>query len=171
MLKKYLLDSIIKEMKICRRLSSKIPNDQLNYRLKDDTRTILELLQYLSYVGPGTIRYWYKTDTSDFRTFFLEMRSKAPAITSTEQFLVVIDEQIELIKQLFEKISEEDLHTKMVDYPWGDKAPLGEAIIETNIKWLTGYKLQLFTMIKNATGQKLGTPDAWRLTEIEKAVS
>lgn len=78
-----------------------------------------------------------------------------------------MNEQIELTANLFDNITDADLLNKIVDYPWGVTAPLGEAIMETNIKWLAGYKLQLFTLIKLASGQKMGTPDAWRLTEIE----
>jgi hypothetical protein len=74
---------------------------------------------------------------------------------------------MKLVEQLFENISEEDLVTKEVDYPWGEKALLGQAIIETNIKWLTAYKLQLFSYIKQNSDEKLVTPDAWRRTEIE----
>lgn len=51
MFKQYLLNSITKEMKIIRRLSTKIPADKLEFKLNDDTRSIQELLHYLSYIG------------------------------------------------------------------------------------------------------------------------
>ena len=44
---------------------------------------------------------------------------------------------------------------------------LGEAIIETSIKWLTGYKMQLFMKLKQTSDEKLTTPDLWRRTELE----
>ena len=165
MLKQFLINSIIKEMKICRRLSTKIPADKLNFKAKVDTRSILELFQYLSWCGTGTIRYWYRKDGSDYKTFFAGIRAEAATLTP-DKFVAAMDKQIEMITDLFEKISEDDLYTKIVDYPWGETAPLGEAIIQTNIKWITAYKLQLFSLIKLATDQKLTTPDAWRLTEI-----
>ena len=166
MLKQYLLNSIIKEMKICRTLASKVPAEKIGFKLKDDTRSILELFHYLSFIGTGSIRYWYRTDGSDFKTFFGEMRSKSIEINTPEQFIAAMSNQVEQITALFDQISEDDLHTKIVDYPWGETAPLGQDIIETNIKWLTAYKLQLFSLIKHATEQKMGTPDAWRNTEI-----
>jgi hypothetical protein len=165
MFKQYLLNSIVKEMKLCRRLATKIPADKMNYKSKEDTRSIAELLHYLSYIGTGIIRFWYRTDNSDLKTFFAGLKTET-VITTPEEFIAAMDKQIELATSLFDKITEEDLHSKMVAYPWGETAPLGEAIIETSIKWMTAYKLQLFSLIKHSTDQKMGTPDAWRLTEL-----
>ena len=165
MYKQYLLNSIIKEMHICKRLYTKIPADKMDFRPKEGMRSIAELLQYLSGCGTGTLLYWYRTDNSDFKTFFTALRAKTAGQTP-EQFMDAMEAQVELVKKIFEKISTEDLHNKIVDYPWGTTAPLGEAIIETSIKWLTGYKLQLFTYIKLSSDQKLTTPDAWRITEL-----
>jgi len=166
MFKDAILNNIIKEMQIVRRLSTKIPSDKVHYKHKEDVRSILEVLQYLTICGTGFVQYWYRKDQSDFQTFYVPLRAKAATVTH-ETFLTAMDEQIALIKSLFANISEEDLLNKIVDYPWGDKAPLGEALIQTSIKWLAAYKLQLFSLIKHATDQKLTTPDAWRLTEIE----
>jgi hypothetical protein len=59
------------------------------------------------------------------------------------------------------------LFQKGVVYPWtGIKAPLGEAIIATSVKWLSAYKLQLFLFIKLCGDQQLTTADAWELTEL-----
>ncbi len=152
-------------MKIIRRLATMVPPDKLEFKMKDGTRTIGELLHYLSYIGTGTISYWYRTDGTDFRTFFTQLKTITPAY-NRDEFGSIMDEQINLVNTLFAKITDDDLHAKIVDYPWGATAPLGEAIIETNIKWLTGYKLQLFTLIKQVSDQKMGTPDAWRHTEV-----
>jgi hypothetical protein len=82
-----------------------------------------------------------------------------------EQFLNLMDEQTATIKDLFNQISEEDLFHREVTYPWGGTVPLGEGIISTSIKFLAAYKLQLFSYIKLSTDQKLGTADAWMLTD------
>lgn len=84
-----------------------------------------------------------------------------------EQFLTVMDEQLVIIKDLFNQISEEDLSQTEITYPWsGAKAALGEGIIATSVKWLAAYKLQLFLFIKLCDDQKLSTADAWVLTEL-----
>jgi hypothetical protein len=168
MFKDFLLNSIIQEMKIIRRLATKIESGQGDYRPKESIRSFNELLQYLSVAGTNPIRYWYRKDTSvDFRTFVTEIATQAKATVTTETFVKAMDAQIELITKLFDQITEEDLLNKEVDYPWGDKAKLGEAIINTSIKWLTAYKMQLFLKLKLASDIELKTPDLWRKTELE----
>ncbi len=166
MQKQVLLNSIVKEMKIVRRLASKIPADQSDFRPKENLRSTTELLQYLSNCGTGMIKYWYRKNDTDFRTFYNALNETGKTIT-IDNFAAAMDIQIELINKLFEEITEDDLVNKIVDYPWGEKAPLGEAILETCIKWMTGYKMQLFLKLKLSTDQNLTTPDLWRKTELE----
>jgi hypothetical protein len=164
MYKQQLLNNIEKEINICRRLYTKIPADQMNFRPKEGIRSILELLQYLSFIGSAMPDFWLKKETVDMNTFFGAAASKAKNMTH-EQFITVMDEQILIIRDLFDKISEEDLINIEITYPWGGSSPLGEAIIATSVKWLSAYKLQLFLFIKLADDQKLTTADAWVLTE------
>ncbi len=166
MYKQHLLNTIVSEMKICKRLYTKIPQDKMDFRPKGDMRSILELLQYLCIVGTALPNYWLNESGSDF---FASFNKKAAASKQMphEQFLSVINDQIELTYKLFDQINEDDLLNKEVVYPWGGKAPFGEAIISTSIKFLTGYKLQLFLFIRMCTDLKLGTPDAWFITELD----
>jgi hypothetical protein len=166
MQKQVLLNSIVKEMKIVRRLSTKIPAEQSDFRPKENVRSTSELLQYLSNCGTGMIKYWYRKNDTDFRTFYTALNETGKTIT-VDNFAAAMDAQIELVNKLFEEITEDDLVNKIVDYPWGEKAPLGEAILETCIKWMTGYKMQLFLKLKLSTDEKLTTPDLWRKTELE----
>ena len=166
MFKEYLLNCIVKELKICRRLASKIPADKMTFRSKEGVRSIQELLHYLSYSGTDMLRFWYRTDGSDSKTFFAAIEAES-VINSPQDFIAAMDKQIEDVTVFFNKFSEEELHTKIVTYPWKATAPLGEAIVETIIKWLAAYKLQLFSLLKLATDQKLVTADAWRHTEID----
>jgi hypothetical protein len=99
---------------------------------------------------------------------YFGQRAEASKQVSEDEFLAAMDKQINEVNELFSNISENDLFEKEVAYPWGAKASLGEGIINTSIKFLTAYKLQLFTYIKLCTDQQLGTADAWVLTEIEK---
>lgn len=165
MYKQHLLNNIEKEIKICRRLYTKIQPGQMDYRPKEGVRSILELLQYLSIIGSTMLSYWLKSDGTDFNTFFGANAATAKAM-QPDQFLAAMDEQMATIKDLFDQISEEDLINREITYPWGGNEPLGQAIIATSIKWLSAYKLQLFLFIKLSGDQKLATADAWMLTEL-----
>ena len=165
MFKQYLLNSIIKEMKICKRLYTKIPMENMDFRPKETTRSILEILQYLSFIGTCMLKYWAQEDEPNFGKFFKNL-SVAAGNLSPAEFLTTMDDQIKTANTLFSQISETDLYDKQVMCPWG-LTVLGEAILETEIKWLAAYKLQLFFYLKLSTDQSLGTPDAWVLTALD----
>jgi hypothetical protein len=166
MLKEQLLESLVKEMKICKRLSTKIPIDQLGFRPKEGLRSNLELLQYLSWCGSGMLLFWTQNEETDFRAYFGKITAKAKEMKATD-FIAVMDGQIETVSSILNRFQDSDLDTFEITFPWGAKGKLGEGILETCIKWTTAYKLQLFLCLKLCSDQKLGTPDAWRLTEIE----
>lgn len=165
MYKQQLLNNIEKEINICRRLYTKIPPGKMDFRPKEGLRSISELLQYLGIVGSALPYYWLKKPGTDFFALFGEIDKVAKTMPH-ERFPAVMDEQMATIKELFKEISEDDLMNKEIEYPWGGKAPMGEAIMATSIKFLTGYKLQLFSLIKLCDDQKLGTADAWFLSEL-----
>jgi hypothetical protein len=164
MYKLHLLNNIEKEINICRRLYTKIPADKMDFRPKEGLRSILELLRYLTIVGSAMPIYWLKKSDAHFYEFFGVIDKESKTMFH-ERFLSAMDEQMATIRNLFDEISEDDLITKEVVYPWGGKAPMGEAITATTIKFLTGYKLQLFLFIKLCDNQKLTTDDAWFLTD------
>jgi hypothetical protein len=166
MLKEQLLDSLIKEMKICMRLSTKIPADQLDFRPKEGLRSNLELLQYLSWCGTGMLLFWTQDEEKDFRAYFGKITGKAKEMKASD-FTTVMNSQIETASRILNRFQDNDLDTFEITFPWGAKGKLREGILETCIKWTTAYKLQLFFYLKLCSDQKLGTPDAWRLTEIE----
>ncbi len=163
MLKQILQESIIKELKLIKRLSTKVTADSLDYRPKENVRSIIELLQYLSGAGTGMLLFW-QSNESEARPFLMKLRENAPVLT-LENAPAIFDAQIDLVNELFASISEEDLATKEVSYPWGTTDTLGKAILETSIKWLTGYKMQLFLYLKQSSDIAISTPDLWRKTE------
>jgi hypothetical protein len=166
MYKQHLLNNIVDEMKICRRLYTKIPPDKMDFRPKAGMRSIHELLQYIGLVGTALPNYWLNESETDFYASFAIAEAASKKVPH-EQFLSVMSDQIEAIQTLFDQISEDDLMNKEVKYPWGGKAPFGEAIVATSVKFLTGYKLQLFLLIRMCTNQNLKTPDAWFITELD----
>jgi hypothetical protein len=165
MYKQDLLNSIEKEINICRRLYTSIQPEQMDFRPREGIRSTLELLQYLTIVGSVMLSYWLKKDDTDFGTFFGAQVTLSKTMPH-EQFLTVMNEQMNTIRDLFSQVNEESLSNKEVTFPWGGTVSLGEGIIATSVKWLSGYKLQLFLFIKLSGDQKLGTADAWVLSEI-----
>lgn len=165
MFKEFLQNSIIKDLKLIKRLAGKIPLEQMSYRPKPGLRSTEELLQYLTFAATSILEFWLnKHDHKDFRTHFSEMNERAKS-HAHGQFQDLFDKQIDLVNHLFAKISEEDLRTMEVSSPSGATFKLGEGILETTIKWLAAYKMQLFLYIKMSTDLELSTPDLWRKVE------
>lgn len=166
MLKETLQKNIVKDLKVVRRLITKISPETVDFRPVENVRSMLEVLQYLSSCSTNIIRFWYNEDQSDPRGFLTKLRKDDPIVT-LENAISIFDAQIAFVDELFASISEEDIQSKEVTYPWGGKGTLGEGIIETSIKWLAAYKMQLFLYIKISSGQNITTPDLWHKIEIE----
>ena len=163
MFKEILQNSIVKELKIIKRLSTKVPAGTEDFRPKENVRSMIELLQYLSNCGTGMLQFWQSGETEP-RPYLMKLRESAPIVT-LENATAIYDAQIDLVNELFANITEEDLLNKEITFPAGTKGLLGEGIIETSIKWLTGYKMQLFLYLKEVSDEALSTPDLWRKTE------
>ena len=162
MYKQHLLNAIEKEINICKRLSAKVPTDQLHFRPKPGMRSTLELLQYLTVIGAAMPAFWLQS-SEPFSEFFEKRTSDAKEMTY-ENFAAAMDKQLVEIQSLFTSIPDEDLVNKEITYPWGSTAALGDAIMNTSVKFITAYKLQLFLYLKMSTDQTLDTADAWALT-------
>jgi len=167
MYKQHLLNNIEKEINICRRLYTKIPAGQMDFRPKEGMRSIAELLRYLTIVGKALPVFWLNNEEPDFSAFF-SIIDKASKTMMPEHFPAAMEEQMATIRGLFNEISEDDFLNREVTYPWGGKAPIGEAIMATSLKFLTGYKLQLFLFLRLCDDQKLTTPDAWFVSDLSR---
>ena len=167
MYKKDLQKCIEKEILICKRLFTKIPKDQFDFKPKEDMRTMFELLQYLSTCGYSMFRFWVEGKDITMKDYFATIRANAQAMQPAD-FPARMDEQLAIINEIFNNLTEEDLLTKDATLPWGETMKLGQAVMESSLKWLSSYKYQLFMYIKLISDQKLVTSDAWVITEIDQ---
>ena len=163
--KKNLLNVIEKEIDVIRTLSAKVTKEILSYKPKDGMRTTQEVMQYLTWCGSSTVTFFLLNDPSKAKENYMKFMEDAKSVTF-ENFKERMDAQLAIIKDCFENITDEDLITKEVELPWKEPMVLGQAIIETTIKWLTGYKMQLYLYMKQ-NGIELNTGDCWIYTEEE----
>jgi hypothetical protein len=158
--KENLIKAIEDEFKILKHLHTKIPDDKLEFKPADKTRTIYELLRYLTWCGQGTLKTFIEGDEDSPNFEIYKELSESAKDFKPENFPEAMDKQLISIKMLFEKFNDEDLVIKNVMLPFGVKQPLGEAIINTTIKHLTAYKMQLFLYLK-ILGIELNTVNCW----------
>lgn len=163
--KENLFNSIEKEIGVIKTLSSKITKEILSYAPMEGMRTTEEVMQYLTWCGSSTITFFLLDDPAKAKDNYTKFFEEAKTVTY-ENFKERMDAELAIIKDCFENISDEDLLTKEVLLPWQEPMILGQAIMETTVKWLTGYKMQLYLYMKQ-NGIKLDTGDCWIYTEEE----
>ena len=159
--KKELLDGMVFELQICKRLFRKIPKSKMNYRPAKDMRSTMELLRYLSFSAPEFVRMLqlnsFKTNNWDA---YAAAETKAKTL-KPGQFPAAIDRSIGDLRRLMAKISDRDLTTKKVWMPWKKMLSLGEAMSISAARFVTGYRMQLYLYAKASGGKKLGMMDCW----------
>lgn len=164
--KNTILTAIEREINICKRLFTLLPPGSYSYKPIDNTRTILELLQYLTWVGVSSIDFYVTGSPAEQGTMYRKYSAGGNEVTP-ENFLQRMNEQWKKIQSLMEKVDNKMLEEKIVMVPWREEFPMGVAITETSIKWLAGYKMQLFLYMKMSSNPGINTGDCWIITEVE----
>jgi hypothetical protein len=163
--KENLLNVIEKEIELIKTLSSKVTKEILDYAPMGGMRTTLEVMQYLTWCGSSTITFFLLNDPSKAKENYKKFQEESKTITP-ENFKESMNAQLVIIKDCFDKITDDDLINKDVELPWKEPMKLGQAIMETTVKWLTGYKMQMYLYMKQ-NEIKLDTGDCWIYTEEE----
>ncbi|MBA3657890.1 MAG: hypothetical protein H0W69_11125 [Gemmatimonadaceae bacterium] len=145
-----------KECEIALHIFEKLPADSYEYRPTGNQRNTTELLRYLSVCGIGGIRWMDAGDYKIFMTMLDATRHMKP-----EDFPREMQKQKSEIEKYFAEVSEEKLATQQAGVPGGGTVPLEVALMNGPLKWLTGYKLQLFAHAKSAGNESIGTANAW----------
>ena len=152
-------EAIELELKILEHLYQKLPRENwqgvLAYRPSEDQRSLLELLRYLSYCGIGGCLAALEGGWEGYGR--VAKRGEAMA---AEEFPEAMARQRQEIAEVFAGLSEEDFATRQGKNPVGQAMPLTKAFYEVPIRWLIGYRMQLF-LYARAVGADVWTPDCW----------
>jgi hypothetical protein len=152
-----LITSLQHEVRILSHLISKIDRDKLDYRPSPKQRSTLELLKYLSMMGPTIVRYAL-AETPDFGVW-------APAAAAAEardfdQTVAVISAQGEEYASLLGGLSDEDWRGEVTGFD-GRKVPRGVFIVNGVLCGHAAYRTQLFLYLKACGREELGTMNLW----------
>jgi hypothetical protein len=153
--KQQLIDSFVHDCNVIKHLATKVTPELLDYRPHAGMRTTLELLQYLSHVATGSLR-GIVLEVWDW-----EKRQSEASKVNLQNFAQAMDAQIEEIRSILSDADEKDLQTKVVHFPWGGSTVVGIGLIDSGLKFLTSYKLQLFLYLR-MNGIAVSTPNVWR---------
>ncbi len=153
--KEQFLDAVTNEFRIYKHLAEKIPAGTDGYKPTEGQRSTLELLQYVAVVFAATAEVILKNDMSLYSTLM-----PSSAEVSVANFADMMDRQEAKFKEILAQYTDEDFATVINMYGMGDK-PKAVYLVESILKWLAAYKMQLFLYIKASGNTSLGTSNLW----------
>jgi len=152
----YTKDNFIKslknEVRIIKNLAKKIPEGTMDYRPTPVQRSTLELLQYLSISGAGTMKAILTGDIKVYGEYHTHKTE-----TTSENFADKMDAQEKDMLETFAQFKDEDF-TQDVDF-YGIKTKV-EHLIDGVLKNFAAYRMQLFLYMKS-NGAYVSTMDLW----------
>ena len=155
-----LIRSLQNEVRIVLHLASKVEPAKLYYRPTAQQRSTLELLQYLTIMGPIHVRA-IKTgafDMNAWRSAWTAGKAAAKAM-NLEEAKDAIGKQSALFAELLSPCSEADLRTEIEMF--GSKASRGSWIVSLVLCHYAAYRMQLFLYLKACGREELNTMNLW----------
>jgi hypothetical protein len=152
-----LIASLQNEVRLALHLTSKAAPAQLDYRPSAAQRSTLELLRYISMMGPTIIR-WSLANTSEF-----EIWTKAEAASkelSFEQAKAAIAAQHAEYAELLSGVSDADFRAEVTDFD-GNRTSRGAFLTNLVLSGCAAYRMQLFLYLKASGTTTINSANLW----------
>jgi len=154
--KSELIASMQHEVHVLLHLASKLDPSMLDYRPTPGQRSTLELLRYLSYMGPVVIRA-AKGDGFDMAAW--GAAAQEASARDFGQTLAAIAAQREMYASLLGDIPDSEYRTEIEMF--GRKSSRGSLIVNTVLCGYAAYRTQLFVYLKACGRVELTTMNLW----------
>ena len=151
-----LIDALQKEVRILLHLAGKIDRSTLEYRPTPKQRSTIELLRYLSVMGPSLVQ----GAKSGFDPEAWGAAAKEAEQRDFDQTLAVIEGHIDTYARLLNDMSDADLRGEMVGFD-GSTVTRGAFIVSLVLGGCAAYRMQLFLYLKACGREELGTANLW----------
>lgn len=154
--KSELLASLKQEVHILLHLASKIDRSTLDYRPTPKQRSTLELLRYLSIMGPQLV---IAAKTGGFDPVRWTEAEKVANARDFDQTLAAIAAQQDTYESLLGEMTDGDFRVEIDSF--GGKSSRGAYIVNLVICGHAAYRTQLFLYLKACGREELGTMNLW----------
>ena len=155
--KSELIASLQHEVHVLLHLSGKIDRAKLDYRPTPKQRSTMELLRYLSVMGP-LLTAAAKSGSFDMAAW--TAASEAAEARDFEQTLAAIGTQHDQYASLLSGMSDEDFRVEIEMF--GRKVTRGVFLVNTVLCGYAAYRTQLFVYLKACGREELNTGNLWR---------
>ncbi len=161
-----LIASLQNEVRILLHLAEKIDPANLDYRPTPKQRSTLELLRYLSMMGPTLVQYAL-ADPPDAAIW--TTAAEAADTRNFDQTLSVIASQKDAYATLLADVSDADFRAEINGFD-GNKTSRGALITNMVLCGCAAYRTQLFLYLKACGCEELGTMNLWAGVDAPAAV-
>ena len=151
-----LIASLQNEVRILLHLASKVDRGQLDYRPTKKQRSTLELLRYLTIMGPALLAA-AKAGTFDVTAW--TAAEQAAAGRDFDQTLAAIGQHVDVYPALLAEVSDADLRAEIDMF--GGKTSRGAFIVNQVLCGCAAYRTQLFLYLKACGREELSTLNLW----------
>jgi len=151
-----LISSLQNEVRILLHLAGKVDRAKLDYRPTAKQRSTLELLQYLSMMGPQLI---VVTKSGAFDEAAWMAAEGTATKRGFDETLEVIAAQADLYAKEIGGLSDDDLRSEIEVF--GQKASRGAFLVAWLLSGCAAYRTQLFMYLKACGREELNTMNLW----------
>ena len=154
--KSELIDGLQNEVRILLHLTTKIEPSMVDYRPTEKQRSTIELLQYLTVMGPVLVK---AALTGTFDRDEWGARSAAVKDKDLAGVVAVLAAHTKEYNDLLAGVPD-DAFRKEVDF-FGTKSSAGAFIVRMVLGGCAAYRTQLFCYLKACGRSELGTMNLW----------
>ena len=155
--KEELIASLQNEVRILLHLAGKIDRNKLDYRPTPKQRSTLELLRYLTIMGPNLIR---AVKAGGFDQAAWEAARAEANASDFDQVLATIQKQHDVYAELLGGFSDADFRGEIDMFGRGNTSR-GSIIVNMVLSGCAAYRTQLFLYLKSCGREELNTMNLW----------
>jgi hypothetical protein len=153
-----LLQTLQKEVRILVHLAEKVEPSMVNYRPTPKQRSPLELLRYMTNMGPMLLK---AAKTGAFPAEEWQAAAKVAETRDWDQTLAVIRGQGDEYAKLLSDMTDADFRAQMTGFD-GKQVSKGMFINQLVVSGHAAYRTQLFLYLKSCGRDELSTYNLWQ---------
>ena len=157
MTKEELIGSLQNEVRILSHLASKIDRNKLDYRPTPKQRSALELLQYLTIMGPELVK---AGKAGGFNVEAWTAAEKAAKLRDWDQTVAALATQSDQYATLLGEWTDADFRADIDPFGRG-KTSKGAFLVNMVLSGHAAYRTQLFCYLKSCGREELSTMNLW----------
>lgn len=154
--KQELVDCLQKEVRILVHLCGKIRPEMLDYRPTPKQRSTIELLRYLTFMGPVLVK---SIKAGSFLVDEWNAAESKAANMAFEEVVKELEGQADFYATAIAAFTDEELRTEVSLF--GHSAIRGPALVDIVVCGHAAYRTQLFCYLKACGREELNTMNLW----------